>query len=30
VFTFTDGLISDVWVLGDIYGLTQQLSIDTP
>ncbi|MEE8407062.1 MAG: ester cyclase [Acidimicrobiia bacterium] len=29
VFTFTDDLISDVWVLGDIYGLTQQLSIDT-
>ena len=29
VFTFADGLISDVWVLGDIYGLTQQLSIDT-
>ena len=29
VFTFSRGLISDVWVLGDIYGLTQQLSIDT-
>jgi len=29
VFTFDDGLISDVWVLGDVYGLTQQLSIDT-
>jgi predicted ester cyclase len=29
VFTFTDGLISDVWVLGDIYGLTQQLTNDT-
>jgi predicted ester cyclase len=29
VFTFSDELISDVWVLGDIYGLTQQLSIDT-
>ncbi len=28
VFTFSDGLISDVWVLGDVYGLTQQLSID--
>jgi predicted ester cyclase len=28
VFTFSGGLISDVWVLGDIYGLTQQLSID--
>ena len=28
VFTFSDGLISDVWVIGDVYGLTQQLSID--
>jgi predicted ester cyclase len=28
VFTFSDGLISDVWVLGDVYGLTKQLSID--
>ena len=28
VFTFSDGLISDVWVLGDIHGLTPQLSID--
>ena len=28
VFTFSDGLISDVWVLGDIHGLTQQLSSD--
>jgi predicted ester cyclase len=28
VFTFSDGLISDVWVLGDVYGLTQQLSTD--
>jgi len=27
VFTFSDRLISDVWVLGDIYGLTQQLTI---
>ena len=29
VFTFSRDLISDVWVLGDIYGLIQQLSIDT-
>ena len=29
VFTFTHDLISDVWVLGDLYGLTQQLSVDT-
>jgi len=28
VFTFSDGLISDVWVLGDIHGLTRQLSIE--
>jgi predicted ester cyclase len=28
VFTFADGLISEVWVLGDIYGLTLQLSSD--
>lgn len=28
IFTFADGLISEVWVLGDIYGLTQQLSVD--
>ena len=28
VFTFSDGKISDVWVIGDVYGLTQQLSID--
>ncbi len=26
VFTFSEGLIHDVWVLGDIYGLLQQLS----
>lgn len=25
VFTITDGLISDVWVLGDVYGLLEQL-----
>jgi predicted ester cyclase len=29
VFTFVNDLISDVWVLGDIYGLTQQLSVNT-
>ena len=28
VFTFSNGLISDIWVLGDVYGLTKQLSID--
>lgn len=28
VFTFSNGLISNVWVLGDVYGLTKQLSID--
>lgn len=28
IFVFSDGLIRDVWVLGDIYGLTLQLSID--
>jgi predicted ester cyclase len=28
VFTFSEGLIRDVWVLGDIHGLTQQLSND--
>ena len=28
VFTFADALISEVWVLGDIYGLTLQLSSD--
>ncbi|MFQ5521973.1 MAG: ester cyclase [Acidimicrobiia bacterium] len=26
VFTIEDGLIREVWVLGDIYGLIQQLS----
>lgn len=29
VFTFTGSAISDVWVLGDIHGLTQQLSNDS-
>ena len=29
VFTFSDSLISDVWVLGDVYGLIQQLSNDS-
>jgi predicted ester cyclase len=29
VFTFTDSVISDVWVLGDIHGLTHQLSNDS-
>jgi predicted ester cyclase len=24
-FTFDDGLISDLWVLGDLYGLHEQL-----
>ena len=28
MFTFSDGLISEVWVLGDIHGLTLQLSSD--
>ncbi|MDK1010860.1 MAG: ester cyclase [Actinomycetota bacterium] len=28
-FTFADGLIRDVWVLGDIHGLTRQLANDT-
>ena len=28
MFTFSDGLIREVWVLGDIHGLTLQLSND--
>jgi steroid delta-isomerase-like uncharacterized protein len=30
VFTVRDELISDVWVLGDVYGLLQQLDPRTP
>jgi steroid delta-isomerase-like uncharacterized protein len=30
VFTVRDELISDVWVLGDIYGLLKQLDPQTP
>lgn len=30
VFTFADALIRDVWVLGDIHGLIEQLSGDDP
>ena len=28
IFMFSDGPIHDVWVLGDVDGLTQQPSID--
>ena len=30
IFTFADGLIREVWVLGDIHGLIGQLSIRKP
>ena len=30
VFTFRDDRISEVWVLGDLHGLTRQLRVETP